>query len=77
MREFSKDPCADGAVESPALSGSIGSPGVVDQPARELDEEHDDEEIEEVDRFEGQAMEERGHRRPVWWPTTEEGSSGW
>lgn len=37
--EFPDYPCHDRAAESPSLSGPVGSPGVVDQPVRDLDED--------------------------------------
>ena len=53
-------PYPDRAAEGPTLSGSVGRPGVVDQPAWEP-KDGKDEETDEVDGPEGLAMEERNH----------------
>lgn len=47
-------------MEGPTLSGSIGSPGVVDQPAWEL-KGCDDEVTEHADDLKGLVMEEWSH----------------
>ena len=64
--EFPEYPYLDRAVESPALPGSVGSPGVVNQPAGELDENRGGEEPQEVDELEGLAVEKWCHGRPGW-----------
>ena len=53
-------PYPDRAAEGPTLSGSVGRPGVVDQPVWEL-ENGNDEETNEVDGPEGLVMKERNH----------------
>ena len=50
----------DRAAEGPTLSGSVGWPGVVDQPAWEL-KKGNDEETGQEDGPEGLTMEERNH----------------
>ena len=51
----------DRVAERPSPYESVESPGVVDQPARELDEDHDNKGTEQVDDLEGPTVKGSGH----------------
>ena len=63
MSQVPEYSCPDRAAQGPGFSGSVGSPGVIDQPAWEPDEGNAGEESEEVEALEGLAIEKRGHGR--------------